>query len=80
MFKKMQTEIVATYICSVCNCVLQVGYLENSPYCSCGMKMELVAASVVSAAQAAKILERRKNFLREKSLTSKPLLAGAGAI
>jgi hypothetical protein len=77
MFKKMQTEIVATYVCPVCNSVLQVGYLENSPYCSCKTGMELVAASVVSETQAAKILERRKNYLREKNLTSKPLLAGA---
>ena len=79
MYKETQTKVVAMYICPVCNHVLQIEYMENRPYCSCGLKMELVAASVVPFSQAEKILKRRA-FSREKSLTSEPLFAGVGAM
>lgn len=76
MHKEMQTKVVAIYACPVCNSVLQVEYLENRPYCSCGMRLELVAASVVPFYQAEKILKRR-TFPGRKRLTSESLFAGA---
>jgi hypothetical protein len=79
MYKKTQTKVVAIYMCSACNHVLQIEYLENRPYCSCGVRMELVAASVVPFSQAEEILKRRA-FSRERSLTSEPLFAGVGAM
>lgn len=69
MHKETQTKVVAIYACPVCNSVLQIEYLENRPYCTCGLKMELVAASVVSFYQAEKILKRAINLLNIKDIS-----------